>query len=583
MEHTPVSQHQIDSRAAKGVQLEDLDQLSNKNRPMASLKDPRSGLRVDPDAARDIHGHGAKGAEQPPDVGGNGKAGRDENYETAGQQQSRDHKPPAYQGVRDSGAGTTTGEQRTMPNLVPQTVSQLHAAVVHRGNKAESHPGPPGPPPPSTNTNTPPAMPASAPTAGSKIFVGGLSWETDEGSLRRYFETFGEVLDCVIMRDRHTGHPRGFGFVTFADDAVAGSAASRRHDLDGRQVEAKRAVPRNEFGGGMGGHQAPQSHHNSGAMGSSNHGYGSRSGVQNYRAGTDGTGYGGMSQGSGGGGGMRNHHTTKCKVFVGGLPSSCGSEEFRNYFQTFGEVVDAQVMIDHNTGNSRGFGFVTFASEATVEQVVGPGRSNTRHEIMGKNVEVKRAEPKGANSERRHRDNYGAGGGVGANVRGTGGGNSSNIGGNSDAGGNAATAAAAAYYNYPGASLAEQYGAYYNNPQWQQYYAAMGYNFNAYPQGYNPYSGVGSAPAAAVGGGGGGVGGVGGDIGGAVPPAGGDAQGYDAAGGAAVRGGRYGSDRDASGVGGNASLGAGGVAGGPSGSGGARRTSRRDERYHPYR
>lgn len=485
MEHTPVSQHQIDPRSGAGLQFEDPDQLGNKNRPMASLKDPRSGLRMDPDAARD--GHGAKVTEQPPDVGGNGKAGRDENYETVGQQQSRDHKPPAYQVPRDSAAGTTTGEPRTTPNLVQQaTISQLHAGVVHRGNKAEPHTVQPGPPPPSTNTNTPPTMPSSTPSSGSKIFVGGLSWETDEGSLRRYFETFGEVLDCVIMRDRHTGHPRGFGFVTFADDAVAGRAASRRHDLDGRQVEAKRAVPRNEFGGGMGGNQAGQSHHNTGGMASNNHGYGARAGVQNYRQGADAASYGAMSQG---GAGMRNHHTTKCKVFVGGLPSSCNSEEFRNYFQTFGEVVDAQVMIDHNTGNSRGFGFVTFASEATVEQVVGPGRSNTRHEIMGKNVEVKRAEPKGANSERRHRDNYGAGGGVGGNIRGAVGANISNVGRSPDAGSNEATAAAAAYYsNYPGASLAEQYGAYYNNPQWQQYYAAMGYNFNAYPQGYNPYS-----------------------------------------------------------------------------------------------
>lgn len=421
--------------------------------------------------------HDSNDAEQL--VGGNGNAGRDDNYETAGQQ-SRDHTPSAYKLPPDSGVATTGGEQ--LANLDPQaSLSQLHSSAPHRGNKAEPSAVLP---PPSTNTNTPPAMPSTSPPSESKIFVGGLSWETNEGSLRRYFETFGQVLDCVIMRDRNTGHPRGFGFVTFADDAVAGRAASRRHDLDGRQVEAKRAVPRNEFGGGgMSGTHATQVQQAAG-MGASNPSYGVRAGAQNYGRPAE-SGYGGMGNSSAS---MRNHHTTKCKVFVGGLPSSCGTEEFKGYFQTFGEVVDAQVMIDHNTGNSRGFGFVTFASEATVEQVVGPGRSNTRHEIMGKNVEVKRAEPKGANNERsRHRDNYGAG--IGGNMRGGAGANSSNIGGSSDAGSNAATAAAAAYYsNYPGASLAEQYGAYYNNPQWQQYYAAMGYNFNAYPQGYNPYT-----------------------------------------------------------------------------------------------
>lgn len=72
--------------------------------------------------------------------------------------------------------------------------------------------------------------------SGGKIFVGGLSWETNEESMRTYFEKYGPITDCVIMRDRHTGHPRGFGFVTYADDTVAAKVASQRHDLDGRQV-----------------------------------------------------------------------------------------------------------------------------------------------------------------------------------------------------------------------------------------------------------------------------------------------------------------------------------------------------------
>ncbi|CAN8063697.1 unnamed protein product [Agarophyton chilense] len=219
-------------------------------------------------------------------------------------------------------------------------------------------------PPPQPQTQ--PSPPSSS--AGCKIFVGGLSWETDEQSLRAYFEQIGTVLDCVIMRDRHTGHPRGFGFVTFADEDAAAAAASRRHDLDGRQVEAKRAVPRSE---GSSTSAPTQS--------------------ASFTAAPRGMRY---SEGPSQGAPHRAHHTTKCKVFVGGLPSGCGGDEFRNYFSRYGEVVDAQVMIDHNTGNSRGFGFVTFANEATVNTVVGPGKSNTDHEIMGKCVEVKRAEPK---------------------------------------------------------------------------------------------------------------------------------------------------------------------------------------------
>lgn len=360
----------------------------------------------------------------------------------------------------------------------------------------------------------PGSRPGNDPSSTSKIFVGGLSWETDEDSLRNYFQTIGTVLDCVIMRDRHTGHPRGFGFVTFADEASAVEAATRRHDLDGRQVEAKRAVPRNE--GSAGGASAtvqPTGMQGPGSLGRSSSQAARFASTEPGNPGviSANTAAGGTS-GSGSGSGHRGHHSTRCKVFVGGLPSSCGGDEFRQYFAQFGEVVDAQVMIDHNTGNSRGFGFVTFGNEETVTAVVGPGKSNTDHEIMGKCVEVKRAEPKGPPSERRNSyryENFNAASGSGNNSGGGSGGNSGNSGGGTGGGlrghvgannagiaghtgsngsaTNAAAAAAAAYYsNYP-ASLAEQYGAYYSNPQWQQYFAAMGYNFNAYPQGFNPY------------------------------------------------------------------------------------------------
>ena len=50
-----------------------------------------------------------------------------------------------------------------------------------------------------------------------KIFVGGLSWQTTEASLRFYFEKFGELTDAAIMIDKRTGQPRGFGFITMKD------------------------------------------------------------------------------------------------------------------------------------------------------------------------------------------------------------------------------------------------------------------------------------------------------------------------------------------------------------------------------
>ena len=59
------------------------------------------------------------------------------------------------------------------------------------------------------------------PLSHGKIFVGGLSRETTTSGLREYFERFGDISDCVVMKDRATGLPRGFGFVTYASQIIA--------------------------------------------------------------------------------------------------------------------------------------------------------------------------------------------------------------------------------------------------------------------------------------------------------------------------------------------------------------------------
>lgn len=69
-----------------------------------------------------------------------------------------------------------------------------------------------------------------------KIFVGGISWDTNEDRLRGYFQTFGEVVEAVIMKDRATGRARGFGFVIYADPAVAELVVRQKHIIDGRTV-----------------------------------------------------------------------------------------------------------------------------------------------------------------------------------------------------------------------------------------------------------------------------------------------------------------------------------------------------------
>lgn len=81
----------------------------------------------------------------------------------------------------------------------------------------------------------------------SKIFIGGLSFETTDEALKRYFEQFGPVADAIVMKDAVSRRSRGFGFITYINTASVDAALLvEQHIVDNRRVEAKRAVPRSE-------------------------------------------------------------------------------------------------------------------------------------------------------------------------------------------------------------------------------------------------------------------------------------------------------------------------------------------------
>ena len=88
-----------------------------------------------------------------------------------------------------------------------------------------------------------------------KLFVGGLSWGTDDAGLMAAFSGFGTVSDAKVISDRDTGRSRGFGFVTFDNDEEAEAAISAMNgsDLDGRTLNVNEARDRNA-GGGRGGY-----------------------------------------------------------------------------------------------------------------------------------------------------------------------------------------------------------------------------------------------------------------------------------------------------------------------------------------
>jgi heterogeneous nuclear ribonucleoprotein A1/A3 len=82
-----------------------------------------------------------------------------------------------------------------------------------------------------------------------KLFVGNLSWNTEESALREIFEQHGEVEEVRIVTDRDTGRSRGFAFVTFPnnDDANNAMAALNGTEVDGRSLnvnEARERQPR---------------------------------------------------------------------------------------------------------------------------------------------------------------------------------------------------------------------------------------------------------------------------------------------------------------------------------------------------
>ncbi|GAB1608630.1 heterogeneous nuclear ribonucleoproteins A2/B1-like, partial [Argonauta hians] len=77
-----------------------------------------------------------------------------------------------------------------------------------------------------------------------KLFVGGLSRETNEISLKTYFEQWGEVVDCVVVRNPATGSSKGFSFLVFKEASTLDDIQfSRPHILDNRCVETRRAMP----------------------------------------------------------------------------------------------------------------------------------------------------------------------------------------------------------------------------------------------------------------------------------------------------------------------------------------------------
>uniref|UniRef100_T1KBW2 RRM domain-containing protein n=2 Tax=Tetranychus urticae TaxID=32264 RepID=T1KBW2_TETUR len=138
-----------------------------------------------------------------------------------------------------------------------------------------------------------------------KLFVGGLSWETTKEKLNDYFIQFGEIADCVVMKNPETGRSRGFGFVTFKDpNCVQTVLNAGPHHLDERTIDPKSCNPKS-----------------------------AQKGKRDAK--------------------MLNYP----KIFLGGLPSDVNETVLRQFFSKYGKVVEVVIMYDQERKKTRGNGF----------------------------------------------------------------------------------------------------------------------------------------------------------------------------------------------------------------------------------
>ncbi|CAL0329450.1 unnamed protein product [Lupinus luteus] len=79
-------------------------------------------------------------------------------------------------------------------------------------------------------------------TTYTKVFVGGLAWETQKETMNKYFQQFGEILEAVVITDKPTGRSKGYGFVTFREaDAAMRACVDAAPVIDGRRANCNLA------------------------------------------------------------------------------------------------------------------------------------------------------------------------------------------------------------------------------------------------------------------------------------------------------------------------------------------------------
>jgi len=175
-----------------------------------------------------------------------------------------------------------------------------------------------------------------------KMFIGGLNRDTTEDAFRDFFQQFGSIEDSVIIRDPNSQMSRGFGFVTYENsDSVQEVFKSRPHNLEGKTVDCKRAMPR-EF-------NTPSS------------------------------------------------HSKTTRLFVGGFKGfDLEPAELQEYIESrhpreFGTVEKIDFLKDKESGFNKGFGFIDTSDPDFADRLA---ISENSFNLKGRKLSIKKAEPK---------------------------------------------------------------------------------------------------------------------------------------------------------------------------------------------
>ncbi|MEM3074364.1 MAG: RNA-binding protein [Candidatus Pacearchaeota archaeon] len=81
-----------------------------------------------------------------------------------------------------------------------------------------------------------------------KLYIGNLSWSIDDKKLKELFSPYGEVEDAIVIKDKFSKRSKGFGFVTFSNDADGEKAIEEMNgkSIEGRELKVNEAKPMEE-------------------------------------------------------------------------------------------------------------------------------------------------------------------------------------------------------------------------------------------------------------------------------------------------------------------------------------------------